>query len=66
MKYMLQIFSFIFFTLATNLFAQAPTRAQLADALQQSETDLETCRQQVRSLQSALQNTDLLINRRKN
>ncbi len=55
----------IFFMLTVTAFAQQPGRAELAKALQQSESELETCRQTVRTLQNALSETDALITARK-
>ncbi len=47
------------------LLAQQPGKAELARALQQSESELETCRQTVRTLQNALTETDMLLSARK-
>ncbi len=56
---------FLLFWFSTPLPAQQPGKADLAHALQQSEAELETCRQTVRTLQQALNETDALISARK-
>lgn len=53
------------FILPFVLTAQDVTRAELAQALQECEQDLQTSRQQIEVLRSALQDTDQMIEQRK-
>lgn len=66
MKIFMNLFFVGILVLPFVLKAQDVTRAELAQALQECEQDLQTSQQQIEILRSALQNTDQMIEQRKN